>query len=357
MKHYPRPSRYAPDDATRAELDAIGLGDPSAALRERAVNDLFFVGLVFLISLFLALAFDLGELFHTFVREHEDWELDEFVAAALFSLVAFAWFSWRQWYRYSDEVSRRLKLEESVVEMRLMTDQFGTRKSDFLANLAHDLRTPLNGIVGFSQLLRDEAFGPLGNERYKTYAETIHENAAMLNERIDTCLDPEKIEFGAEPMQMLPYPLKNAVNAALPILEPIARTLDIALHDRISNDLPEIHCDSRALRKIIIVLVTNAIKRGQPKGNVTISATATPENTLALVIEDDGIGMTRGQVMAMLDDNSAGPDTTTEPHSGVSFPAIKKLLELHGATMLVDTHPGKGTTVTVTFPGERLVGT
>lgn len=355
MKHKSSPSNYGPDSATKTQLDAIGLGDPSVALRERAVRDLFIVGLIYVFGLLFALATDLGETIHDFAREHEYWEIDEFIAAALLSLLVFVWFSWRQWFRYSNEVTRRLKLEENVVEMRLMTDQLGERKAVFLADLAHDLRSPLNSILGFSQFLRDEPFGPLGNERYRTYIKAIHDSAVTLNERIDSCLDPDKIEFGAEPMQMMPYPLKNAVNAAVPILEPIARNAGITLRDNVADDLPDIHGDSRALRKIIVILAMNAIKHGRPNGLVSISAATTPEKALTLTVEDDGIGMDKRQVAALIGPNYGFSDAAWDgEHDSVSL-AVKKLLELHDATIKVDSYPNSGRTVTVTFPPERVV--
>ena len=271
------------------------------------------MGAIFLLFLLLALALDLGETFHAFVIEHEQWQIDELTMAAFVSMSAFTWFSWRQWHRYSGEVSRRLKLEEDIVEMRVMADHLGENKALFLANLAHDFRTPLNGILGFAQLLEEEPLGPIGNERYKTYIATIRESAVMLNERINTCLDPEKIEFGAEPMQMIAYPLKDAVSAAMPIVQTAARSAKITIVDDVPNNLPKIHADGRALKKIVINLVANAIKHSRPKGTVRISASVTSDNTLVMMFEDGGVGWNPLMVAALTQNNPSAPIATTTP--------------------------------------------
>lgn len=357
MQHRSTPFRHTPDDLTKAELEAIGLGDPTLSLRRRAVGDLFAVGLVYILTLLVALALDLGDIFLDFVRKYEHWEIDEFIAAGLFSMTAFAWFAVRQWRRYADEVSRRLKLEEDLVEMRVMADHLGENKSLFLANLAHDFRTPLNGILGFAQLLDEEPFGPIGNERYKTYITTIRESAAMLNERIDTCLDPDKIEFGAEPMQMIACPLKSAIDAAMPIVQAMAQSASITVQDDVSNDLPMLHADGRALKKILVNLVTSAIKHSRPKGTVRISARMTEEETLVLRVEDGGVGLDPMMIETLtLHDGPIDPhDNGADSKKGIGLFVVKKLLKMHDATFAIENRAPAGTTVTVTFPPSRLI--
>jgi len=356
MLHRSTAFRDAPDTPTKAELQSLGLGDPSESLRRHAFNDLFLIAILYVGFLLLALALDLGDQFLEFATRHESWELDEFILAGAFSMIAFAGFSWRQWYRYSSEIKRRLKLERDLVEMRVLADHLGENKALFLSNLAHDFRTPLNGILGFAQLLQEEPFGPIGNDNYKNYIATIRESAIMLNDRIATCLDPDKIDFGAEPMQMMPFPLKKAIANALPVIRAMAQSAEITIEDDVPEDLPDIHGDRRAIKKVIINLATNAIKHCRPRGKVRLSAGLSDGNTLAIEVEDNGVGMDARIITALMR-HEAGTDHAgaTEDGQGAGLFVAKKLLDMHEATLTIENRLGNGTVVTVTFPKHRLI--
>jgi signal transduction histidine kinase len=340
----------------KADLEFVGLGDPSETLRRHAFSDLLIIAATYVATLMVALTLDLGDHLHAFIMKNESWEADEFLVAGILSLIAFAGFSLRQWIRYSSEIDRRLKLERDLVEMRVLADHLGENKALFLSNLAHDFRTPLNGILGFAQLLQEEPFGPIGDDHYKTYIATIRESAVMLNDRIATCLDPDKIDFGAEPMQMMPFPLKTAVARAMPVVRAMAQSADITVEDDVPEDLPDIHGDRRAIKKVIINLATNAIKHCQPKGKVRLSAAMSDDDTLTIEVEDNGVGMDARIITALMR-HEAGTEHAgaTEDGQGVGLFVVRKLLDMHEATLTIDNRLGNGTVVTVTFPKNRLL--
>ena len=344
------------DKLTNVELDSIGLGDPSRSLRRRAANDLFLIAIICVVGLLIGLALDLGDRFHTFVVTHEEWEIDEFMLAIFLGLIAFAGFSLRQWFRYSGEIRRRVKLERELVDLRILADRFGENKALFLSNLAHDFRTPLNGILGFAQLLQEEPFGPIGNEHYKTYVATIRESAVMLSDRIETCLDPEKVDFGAEPMQMIPFALKQAVANAMPVIQMMAQSADVTLEVSVPADLPEIHGDRRAIKKAVINLVTNAVKHSHRGGRIRVSAALTHHGDLAMEIDDNGIGLDATVIAAVKryepEASNAGVVTDSQ---GAELLVVKRLLHLHDASLTIENRLGHGTVVTVTFPKGRLI--
>jgi len=344
------------DKLTKVELDSVGLGDPSESLRRRAFGDLFRIATIYVVTLLIGLALDLGHYFHEFLIAHDHWKLDEFLLAAILSLIAFAGFSWRQWLRYSSEINRRLKLEKELVELRILADRFGENKALFLSNLAHDFRTPLNGILGFAQLLQEEPFGPIGNEHYKTYIATIRESAVMLSDRIETCLDPEKVDFGAEPMQMIPFALKQAVANAMPVIHMMAQSADVTLEVGVPADLPEIHGDRRAIKKAVISLVTNAVKHSHRGGRIRVSAALTHHGDLAMEIDDNGIGLDATVIAAVKryepEASNAGVVTDSQ---GAGLFVVKRLLHLHDASLTIENRLGHGTVVTVTFPKGRLI--
>ena len=334
------------------------LADPKVALHQAALRDLYFLVILFIAAFMVASSYELGDWYIVAVTAHPDWELDEVAIAAMLSMVAFCWFAYRQWRRFADELTRRVKLEEEIMELRVLADHLGQNKSVFLANLAHDLRTPLNGILGFAQLLEEEPFGPIGNEHYKEYVKSIRESAAMLGERIITCLDPDKVEFGAEPLQMKPRPIKALIDAAVGVVEPVARGTGITIEVEVASNLPEMHADDRAIKKILINLVTNAIKFNRPKGKIRIAAKLTAGQGLALIVEDNGVGIgfddldPRWSHPELIEaENDAGPRYGMD----IGLAVVRKLVEMHGARFEVRSVPNKGTSVTMIFPPERLV--
>jgi signal transduction histidine kinase len=358
MLHRSAPFRHAPDAIAKAELEAAGLGDPTVSLHRSALQDFYGLAIVFLVAYIVAIMVNLGEIYHALSIEYEDWQLDEIAMAAMFTLVASSWFAWRQWRRYAGEMARRINLEGEIIAMRVMADHLGQNKSAFLANLSQDFRAPLNSILGFAQLLEEEPFGPIGNERYKAYVRSIRESAAMLGERITTCLDPDKVEFGAEPMQMKPWPIKELVESAVAIVEPVARTTGIKIEIDVASDLPDMHADERAIKRILVNLVTNAIKFNRPNGIIRITAKLAEGNALTLIVKDNGIGILKDD----LDPRGTHPRSSAahvgprpQYRVGIGLYAVRTLLEMHGATFVICSVPSKGTTVTMTFPPERLV--
>jgi signal transduction histidine kinase len=191
----------------------------------------------------------------------------------------------------------------------------------------------------------------------KSYILAIHESASMLNERIETCLDPDKIEFGAEPMQMIAYPLKNAVNNAMPIVQGLAQSANIELIDEVSNNLPCVHADGRALKKIIVNLLTNAIQHSRPRGTVRITAHLTASGDMILIVEDNGVGMDERLLSALENGIRPGPvgEDATLVSTGIGLFVVKHLVDLHQGTLALKTSEASGTTATITFPANRVL--
>lgn len=358
MTNNPSSLRSSLARTKKAELEALGLGDPRLSLHQSALQDFYLVSVLSVLGYIVALVLDLGDLFLAFTASHESWEIDEIFMAALFSLVGLCWLSWRQWRRYDEEISRRIALEEDIVEMRMMADSLSQNKTAFLANLGHDLRTPLNGVLGFAQLLEEEPFGPIANERYKNYIKSIRESAAMLDERLTTCLDPDKVEFGAEPLQMKPWPVKDLIASALPIVAPVAESGGIRIELDVEADLPNVHADQRAIKKILVNLISNAIKFNRPKGAIRISAKLTDGKALELIVQDNGIGIAIDDLDPRWSHpQMIKPQAGAQPRHGmgVGLSVVQDLIDMHGASLVVRSIPKRGTTVILTFPPDRLV--
>ncbi len=230
-------------------------------------------------------------------------------------------------------------------------------KSHFLANITHELRTPLNAIIGFAEVLRDELFGPIGNKQYQDFVIDIHESGRHLLSLINDILDLSKYEIGHRELQAHPMELAGAVEASIRIIRQRAIDKNLTLIDEVPRDLPPISAESRAIRQILINLLSNAIKFTPAGGKVAVVAEPIPCGVLALSVADTGIGIAPEDVpRAFAPFEQIDSDLSREfEGTGLGLPLVKSLAELHGAEVKMQTEVGKGTTVTVVFPKDRVL--
>ena len=325
---------------------------------EAAWKDLLIACAVPLAIFFLTWVSDLDvtEAFMAFALEHEEYELDEIPFVILLAFAGFSWFAWRQWRRYEIEVCRRLSLEKEIFETRALAHQADDEKADFMANLSHELRTPLNAIIGFSQLIEQEVHGPIDNKQYKDYLKTIHDSATMLHELIGDFLDLEKIEAGAEELNFKHRRMTDIVEAVLPVIEPSLRSARIELIQSFPSSLPRVYVDTAAMKKIVVNLLTNAVKYNRPGGKVYISGGQSDDGSFVLRVEDTGIGIDPEDLKKILQpfQRSERAEVKTREGTGLGLNIVARLVEMHDATIEFTSQPNVGTTVEVTLPRERV---
>ncbi len=246
---------------------------------------------------------------------------------------------------------------EALTKAKEEAELANRSKSHFLANITHELRTPLNAIIGFAEVLRDELFGPLGNKQYQDFVIDIHESGRHLLSLINDILDLSKYEIGHRELQAHPMELAVAVEASIRIIRQRAIDKNLTLIDEVPRDLPPISAESRAVRQILINLLSNAIKFTPAGGKVTVAADRVPGGTLALSVSDTGIGIAPEDIpRAFAPFEQIDSDLTREfEGTGLGLPLVKSLAELHGADVRMETEVGKGTTVTVEFPKDRVL--
>jgi two-component system cell cycle sensor histidine kinase PleC len=252
-----------------------------------------------------------------------------------------------------NEMSRRLAFTAEQAQ------QASRAKSAFLANMSHELRTPLNAIMGFSEVMKDEHLGPVQNARYLSYAGDIHASGRYLLGIINDILDLSKIEAGKMSLDHAEeFPLCQALEGSLAICTNLGEKFGV----RVDCDMPpeslRILAVERMIRQIMINLVGNAIKFTPAGGSVRVAGIYSDDGGYCVTVRDSGIGMTPEEVVKALSPFGQVENRMTATHNGtgLGLPLAKAMLELHGGMLEIESVPGRGTTILLIFPAERIRG-
>jgi len=229
-------------------------------------------------------------------------------------------------------------------------------KSEFLANMSHELRTPLNAILGFSEIMRGEVFGPLGSPQYAEYADHIHGSGQHLLGLINDVLDLAKIEAGRFLVRASEIDMREATKGAMKLSEMRAAEGNVTLKADIELGLPLLLADDRAIRQILLNLISNAIKFTPPGGTVTVRAVRSPGGGMDVAISDTGVGIDPADLDTVFEAFGQGQHDIAvhEKGTGLGLPIVRGLVQAHAGSVKLSSELGKGTTVTCTFPRERL---
>ncbi|HET7211832.1 MAG TPA: HAMP domain-containing sensor histidine kinase [Methyloceanibacter sp.] len=232
-------------------------------------------------------------------------------------------------------------------------DAAGSRL-DFLAKVSHEVRTPLNSIIGFAELMLQERFGPIGSRRYKGYVEDIHQSGLYALSLLNDLLDISKIEAGKFELNFTAVDVAEVVEECAASLQPLAKRARILLRTSLAPDLPTVVADPRRLKQILLNLLTNAIKFTNEGGQVIMSGSMV-EGELRLRVRDNGVGMTKDEIaFAMQPFNQLDTAPRKQTGTGLGLPVTKALVDANRARLVLQSEPGIGTSADVIFPAERL---
>ena len=254
-----------------------------------------------------------------------------------------------------------VQLEASQTELSLLARKYevamtraeaaNQAKSEFLANMSHELRTPLNAINGFSEIMATEMFGPLGDDRYRGYAEDILRSGQHLLSLINDILDMAKIEAGKLTLHLEPVSLEEVCQDVIRLMRGRAEEagLTLALD---AAPLETVDADYRALKQVVLNLVSNAIKFTPQGGRVDVLTRRTPDDRYEIAVADTGIGIAATDLarLAQPFEQVEGQHAKTNQGTGLGLALSKSLVELHGGTLEMESVLGKGTVVRVTLP-------
>jgi two-component system cell cycle sensor histidine kinase PleC len=246
--------------------------------------------------------------------------------------------------------TEQAELAKKYEAEKLRAEEASLAKSAFLANMSHELRTPLNAINGFSEIMRDELFGPLGNEQYKQYAADIHTSGAHLLSLINDVLHMAKIEAGKSSLTVERIDPVEALEEACRIMH--RRADDKQIHLEVHCDqITDIDADPRAVKQILLNLLSNAVKFTPEGGRVTARLYANSAFAVFEVI-DTGIGISPEDLprLARPFEQVASSHARSHSGSGLGLALTKSLAEMHGGRFEIESELGKGTTVRALLP-------
>ena len=249
------------------------------------------------------------------------------------------------------DITERKAHERALIEARDLAEQASRAKSRFLANMSHELRTPLNAIIGFSEVMTHEMFGPLGAPRYLEYSRLVHESGSHLLELINGILDMSKIEAGKFELSEEVFDLAEVAEAAVRFVRLPAERIGVTLKTAIAPDARRIFADKRAIKQVLVNLLSNGVKFTPRGGEVRIDA-GLDSRGIEIVVADSGVGISKkdlerlGKPFEQVD----GEHVRTKEGTGLGLALVKALAAMHGGEALLESTLGEGTVVRVRLP-------
>ncbi|MCC6919972.1 MAG: HAMP domain-containing histidine kinase [Alphaproteobacteria bacterium] len=256
---------------------------------------------------------------------------------------------------YEDSVGNfisRRRSEAALGAARMEAELANRAKTDFLANMSHELRTPLNAIIGFSQVLSQPAPKAFSEEKWREYAVYIENAGNHLLGIISDILDMSKIESDQIELDLAPHRIGELLSPCVTMLRDRIAARGQVLDVRVSAVMPQIKVDARRFKQIVINLLSNANKFTADGGLISVHATRGLDGRVNVTVTDTGIGMNAEQLATALKPFGQVQGALSRAHegTGLGLPIAKKLTELQGGTFTIESEPGTGTRITLSFP-------
>jgi PAS domain S-box-containing protein len=247
------------------------------------------------------------------------------------------------------DLSSAKKSEAELLQARRLADRSVNAKADVLARISHEVRTPLNAIIGFAEVMIDERFGALGNERYVEYMKDIRASGERVIAIINDLNDLSRIETGKLDLAFANQNLNDLVEQCVAVMQPQANRERIIIRTSLAHTLPPVVADARALRQIALNLIGNSIHLANAGGQVIVSTALSDFGDVVLRVRDTGHGMNDNEVAAAMEPFRTQAPADQASVSGVSLSLTKALVEANRAQFQIRTGGHSGTLIEVTF--------
>jgi signal transduction histidine kinase len=241
-------------------------------------------------------------------------------------------------------------LEQKVADKTRELELANQHKSEFLANMSHELRTPLNAVIGFSDALKEEYFGTL-NDKQREYVQDIAGSGQHLLSLINDILDLSKIEAGKMELDMSVFSVLAAIDNAMVLIRERALRQSVTVSADVAADVDVITGDERKFKQVLINLLTNAVKFTYPNGWVKVSAVVTTTD-LVVSVADNGLGIAKEDQEIVFQEFRQLSKAGSAKHegTGLGLSLTKRIVELHGGRIWLESEVGKGATFTFCIP-------
>jgi two-component system cell cycle sensor histidine kinase PleC len=257
-----------------------------------------------------------------------------------------------------DQLISELETASSISEeARRRAEEANLAKSRFLATMSHELRTPLNAIIGFSEVMDNEVLGPLENEHYREYVSDIHSSGTHLLNLINEILDLSRVEAGRYNLQEEAIKIEHIADECEQMIKLKLKNKNIELIQQIEPTLPRIWADERAVRQIILNLLSNAQKFTPTNGTIWLKIGWTAGGGQYVSIRDNGPGIPEEEIPVVLSSFGQGSIAikSAEQGTGLGLPIVQALMEKHDGTFQLKSKLREGTEVIITFPSTRVM--
>ncbi|HET9706668.1 MAG TPA: response regulator [Gemmatimonadales bacterium] len=250
------------------------------------------------------------------------------------------------------DITERVRAEEELRRARAAAETANRTKSDFLAKMSHELRTPLNSIIGFSEMLEDETFGTL-NEKQHRYVENVLASGRLLLQVINDILDLSKVEAGRMELALAQFEVAQALDEVRALMESLVERKHHTMEVDVEPGLPSVVADPAKFRQIAVNLLSNAIKFTPDGGRIRITARRPPgEPVIEVAVTDTGIGIAPEDTRRIFREfEQLDSEYVREQQgTGLGLALTKKLVELHGGRIHVESEPDRGSTFRFYLP-------
>lgn len=255
-----------------------------------------------------------------------------------------------------DDITKRKDAEAQLQEAKRESDVANRAKSEFLANMSHELRTPLNSIIGFSEIIRNQVFGPIEPNSYWEYARDIHESGRHLLSIINQILDISKIDAGDRELKESLVDMKKLVKTVVDMNLTKIKEAGLNMLDIDYEPMPKLVGEDIAIRQALTNILSNAIKFTPEGGRISLSGEIDDVGDFRLSLTDTGVGLDDQDIKRVTSKFGVTDGRLNKATSGIGLglSLVKSLMTLHGGSIEIVSQKSIGTTVSLVFPKSRI---